>query len=151
VQGIRPGGRRGDAARTDPDYDLFALTRDTIKRNGRYCINFTRVAVVVLNQKVRPFTARWHSSTIPKPLEAGFPKPAGTLAPKLAIAVFGNTRDLLAGEHRPALFLEGADALLVIAAVVNHAPEALDALEAPWRHGVCAAQNAQLLLHHGDA
>lgn len=41
-------------------YELFQLTRDTIKRNGRDCINFTRIAVVMLNQKVRPFTARWH-------------------------------------------------------------------------------------------
>ncbi len=41
-------------------YALFPLTRETIKRNGRYCINFTRIAVVVLNQKVRPFTAKWH-------------------------------------------------------------------------------------------
>ena len=35
-------------------HELFGLTRDTIKRNGRYCINFTRIAVVVLNQKIRP-------------------------------------------------------------------------------------------------
>ena len=44
--------------------DLFELTRDTIKRNGRYCINFTRIAVVILNQKVRPFTAKWHPIVI---------------------------------------------------------------------------------------
>jgi hypothetical protein len=42
------------------DHDLFALTRSTIKRHGRQCINFTRIAVVMLNQKVRPFTAKWH-------------------------------------------------------------------------------------------
>lgn len=62
---------RAATQRLDPDegdeaaalksiYELFPLTRETIKRNGRYCINFTRVAVVVLNQKVRPFTAKWH-------------------------------------------------------------------------------------------
>jgi hypothetical protein len=44
--------------------DLFELTRDTIKRNGRYCTNFTRIAVVILNQKVRPFTAKWHPIVI---------------------------------------------------------------------------------------
>ncbi len=48
--------------------DLFALTRETIKRNGRHCINFTRIAVVVLNQKVRPFTAKWHRLTRAAPL-----------------------------------------------------------------------------------
>lgn len=36
-----------EAAALRSIYDLFALTRDTIKRNGRHCINFTRIAVVV--------------------------------------------------------------------------------------------------------
>ncbi|MGC1953479.1 MAG: hypothetical protein WA970_13110 [Gammaproteobacteria bacterium] len=45
-------------------HDLFPLTRSTIKHNGRYCINFTRIAIVVLNQKVRPFTAKWHPRLI---------------------------------------------------------------------------------------
>jgi hypothetical protein len=51
-------------------YELFPLTRETIKRNGRYCINFTRIAVVVLNQKVRPFTAKWHPRVLAGPLDA---------------------------------------------------------------------------------
>jgi hypothetical protein len=59
-----------EAAALRSIYDLFALTRDTIKRNGRHCINFTRIAVVVLNQKVRPFTARWHPRTLEGPLDA---------------------------------------------------------------------------------
>ena len=49
-----------EAAALDSIHDLFALTRSTIKSNGRYCINFTRIAVVMLNQKIRPFTAKWH-------------------------------------------------------------------------------------------
>ncbi len=49
-----------EAAALKSIYELFPLTRSTIKSNGRYCINFTRIAVVVLNQKVRPFTAKWH-------------------------------------------------------------------------------------------
>ena len=49
-----------EAAALDSIYQLFPLTRETIKRNGRNCINFTRIAVVMLNQKVRPFTAKWH-------------------------------------------------------------------------------------------
>ena len=49
-----------EAASLESIYQLFPLTRETIKRNGRYCINFSRIAVVVLNQKVRPFTAKWH-------------------------------------------------------------------------------------------
>jgi hypothetical protein len=49
-----------EAAALKSVYDLFPLTRSTIKRHGRQSINFTRIAVVVLNQKVRPFTAKWH-------------------------------------------------------------------------------------------
>jgi len=53
-----------EAAALKSIHDLFPLTRSTIKRNGRHCINFTRIAVVVLNQKVRPFTAKWHPRVI---------------------------------------------------------------------------------------
>jgi hypothetical protein len=41
-------------------YSLFSLTRDIIKRHGRGCAEFTKLAIIVLNQIVRPFTARWH-------------------------------------------------------------------------------------------
>jgi hypothetical protein len=51
-------------------YELFPLTRETIKRNGRHCINFTRIAVVVLNQKVRPFTAKWRPIVLAGALSA---------------------------------------------------------------------------------
>ncbi len=44
----------------DSVYTLFALTRQTIKAHGRGCIEFTRIAVIILNQVVRPFTAKWH-------------------------------------------------------------------------------------------
>ena len=44
----------------DSVYKLFELTRDIIKRHGRGCAEFTKLAIVVLNQIVRPFTARWH-------------------------------------------------------------------------------------------
>ena len=44
----------------DSVYSLFPLTREIIKRNGRGCAEFTKLAIVVLNQIVRPFTARWH-------------------------------------------------------------------------------------------
>ncbi len=56
-----------EAAALQSIHELFPLTRSTIKKHGRACINFTRIAVVVLNQKVRPFTAKWH----PVVLEGG--------------------------------------------------------------------------------
>ncbi len=41
--------------------EIFALSRETIKRNGPNCINFTKIAIVILNQVIRPFTTKWHS------------------------------------------------------------------------------------------
>ena len=45
-------------------YSLFPSTREVIKRNGRECVEFTKIAIVVLNQIVRPFTAKWHKLSI---------------------------------------------------------------------------------------
>ncbi len=41
-------------------YSLFGITRQTLKEHGRECVQFTRIAVIVLNQVIRPFTAKWH-------------------------------------------------------------------------------------------
>jgi hypothetical protein len=69
TQGLDPD--EGDeAAALKSVAELFPLTRETIKRNGRYCINFTHIAVVVLNQKVRPFTAKWHPRVLAGSLDA---------------------------------------------------------------------------------
>jgi hypothetical protein len=43
---------------------IFSLTREVIKNKGRHCIEFTKIAVVVLNQIVRPFTAKWHKLSL---------------------------------------------------------------------------------------
>jgi hypothetical protein len=42
-------------------FKLFELTRGILRAPGRRgAKEFTKVAIVVLNQKVRPFTAKWH-------------------------------------------------------------------------------------------
>jgi hypothetical protein len=41
-------------------YTLFGTTREIIRRNGPKCLAFTKIAVVILNQIIRPFTSRWH-------------------------------------------------------------------------------------------
>ncbi len=41
-------------------HSLFPTTRSIIRENGRGCTEFTKIAVVVLNQKIRPFTSKWH-------------------------------------------------------------------------------------------
>ncbi len=48
----------------DSVYKLFDLTREIIKRNGRGCFEFTKIAIVILNQVIRPFTAKWHKKSL---------------------------------------------------------------------------------------
>ena len=48
----------------DSVQSLFAITRNTIKHHGRECIEFTKIAILILNQVVRPFTAKWHQQSI---------------------------------------------------------------------------------------
>lgn len=48
----------------DSVYQIFPLTRDVIKRNGRHCKEFTKLAIVILNQIVRPFVAEWHHAAL---------------------------------------------------------------------------------------
>ena len=56
----------------DSVYSLFKSTRDVLTRRGRKAQSFTKIAVVVLNQVVRPFTAKWHKRS----LEGAFENPA---------------------------------------------------------------------------
>ena len=51
-------------------HSLFETTRQVIKEQGQECVQFTKLAVIVLNQVVRPFTAEWH----PKMLAGAFDK-----------------------------------------------------------------------------
>ena len=44
----------------DSVFSLFATTREVLKDNGPGCLQFSRIAIVVLNQVIRPFTAKWH-------------------------------------------------------------------------------------------
>jgi hypothetical protein len=44
----------------DSVFALFAITRQVLKNHTRHCTEFTKIAVVILNQVVRPFTAKWH-------------------------------------------------------------------------------------------
>jgi hypothetical protein len=48
-------------------HSLFKTTLDILKGHGRECIAFSKVAVVVLNQVIRPFTTKWHPLFDPGP------------------------------------------------------------------------------------
>lgn len=48
----------------DSVYSLFPTTREILRRRGRSTIQFSKVAIPVLNQVVRPFTAEWHRKSL---------------------------------------------------------------------------------------
>ena len=48
----------------DSVYSLFPTTREILRRRGRGTIQFSKVAIPVLNQVVRPFTAEWHRKSL---------------------------------------------------------------------------------------
>lgn len=48
----------------DSVYALFAITREILRRHGRGTIQFSKIAIPVLNQIVRPFTAKWHKESL---------------------------------------------------------------------------------------
>lgn len=45
-------------------YKIFDLTREIIKKYKRECLEFTKIAIVILNQVIRPFTAKWHKKSL---------------------------------------------------------------------------------------
>lgn len=68
-------------------HSLFKTTREILKAHGRKCIGFSKVAVVVLNQVIRPFTSKWHrifkSGDITDEQRAVFRQELADLRPKL--------------------------------------------------------------------
>lgn len=52
-------------------YNIFPITREILKNKGRQAESFTKVAIIVLNQIIRPFTAKWHK----KKIEGAFADP----------------------------------------------------------------------------
>ena len=48
----------------DSVYSLFKTTRKILLAQGPDCVVFAKIAIEILNQKVRPFTAEWHRRSI---------------------------------------------------------------------------------------
>jgi hypothetical protein len=66
-----PDGHGDEKTALDSVYSLFPVTREILRRKGRECVQFAKIAVIVLNQVVRPFTAKWHQES----LSGAFRKP----------------------------------------------------------------------------
>jgi hypothetical protein len=49
-----------EKAALDSIHAIFPLTREILRRRGSGCGEFARLAIPVLNQIIRPFTAKWH-------------------------------------------------------------------------------------------
>ena len=52
-------------------YAMFSETREILRRNGSDCGEFAKLAIPVLNQYIRPVTAKWHRLS----LAGGFKNP----------------------------------------------------------------------------
>ncbi|MCP5528402.1 MAG: hypothetical protein H7A47_16560 [Verrucomicrobiales bacterium] len=48
----------------DSVFAIFKLTREILRRHGSGCGEFAKLAIPVLNQIIRPFTARWHKLSL---------------------------------------------------------------------------------------
>jgi hypothetical protein len=60
-----PAGQGNEAAALESVYKLFGITRDIMRVQGaRHADKFAKIAIVILNQKVRPFTAYWHKASL---------------------------------------------------------------------------------------
>ena len=49
-----------DKTALDSVHSLFPTTREILRRYGPGAVEFSKIAIPVLNQQVRPFTAKWH-------------------------------------------------------------------------------------------
>ena len=48
----------------DSVYSLFQTTREILLAQGPDCVVFAKIAIEILNQKVRPFTAKWYRKSL---------------------------------------------------------------------------------------
>ncbi|MBF0425221.1 MAG: hypothetical protein HQL66_05340 [Magnetococcales bacterium] len=58
-----PDEHGDEKAALESVYQLFSLTREVLKQN-RGCDVFAKVAIPMLNQVIRPFTAKWHKVSL---------------------------------------------------------------------------------------
>ncbi len=53
-----------EATALESVHSIFGITREILKTKGKNAINFTKIAIIVLNQIIRPFTAKWHKKML---------------------------------------------------------------------------------------
>jgi len=53
----------------DSVHELFPLTREILRKQGSGAGEFAKLAIPVLNQVIRPFTAKWHRLSLKHGIE----------------------------------------------------------------------------------
>ena len=92
----------------DSVYALFKETRKILRRHGSGCGEFAKLAIPVLNQIIRPFTAKWHRLSLAAAFQEAarcreFRQDLAVLQPRLrnyakALAAMADVEDLTALE-----------------------------------------------------
>jgi hypothetical protein len=92
----------------DSVHVIFPLTREILRRQGSGCGEFAKLAIPVLNQIIRPFTAKWHRLSLARAFEETkrceeFRAELAALQPRLrnytrALAAMADVEDLTALE-----------------------------------------------------
>lgn len=59
-----PPDRGDEKAALESVHSLFQSTRDVLKEHGKDGNEFPKIAIEILNQKVRPFTTEWHRRSL---------------------------------------------------------------------------------------
>ena len=93
----------------DSVHALFSLTREILRCHRSGCGEFAKLAIPVLNQIIRPFTAKWHRLSLAGALQdavrcAEFRAELAALQPRLrdytrALAAVADVEDLTSLEH----------------------------------------------------
>ena len=59
-----PSESGDEQAALDSVHALFLITREILRQHGKKTIKFSKVAIPILNQAVRPFTTKWHKESL---------------------------------------------------------------------------------------
>jgi len=57
-------GQGDEEAALKSIHSIFPCTREILRHHGRQAMQFSKVAIPILNQVVRPFTDKWHQRSL---------------------------------------------------------------------------------------
>lgn len=57
-------GTGDEKAALESVYTIVEVTRDLLREKGRKAETFSKIAIIILNQKIRPFTTIWHGKSL---------------------------------------------------------------------------------------